>query len=290
MNEILKSIILTPFNFLYKINPELELKILFNLKTGRKLDLVEPKGFNEKVNWLKLYDKDERRPLLSDKYTVRDYVEKITGDKILNKLYWHGENPEDIPFDELPNQFVIKVTHGSTFTIICNDKEKLTRDEAVKQLKIWLKAKFIPCYGEWWYGLVKPQVIVEKYLENPEKNELLDYKVFCFNGEPKLIDVHTGRFGVHRRNVYDTKWDFLEDVSFKYPQSDAIEKPVVLQELLEYARMLSKGFAHVRIDFFIVNNQIYFSEFTFANGAGFDKITPYSFDLLMGEWLELPEL
>ncbi len=294
MNAISKGLILTPFNLLYKISAEFELKLLFRLKTGRKLDLKNPKGFNEKINWLKLYDSgksNDLKPYLCDKYTARAYVKKLLGsDEILNELFWEGENPEDIPFDDLPDQFVIKVTHGSTFNIICKDKSEINREKTIKLLKVWLKAKFLPCYGEWWYGIVPPRVIIEKYLENAERQELLDYKVFCFNGKPRLIDVHSGRFKKeHRINIYDTEWNFLQDVKLKRNHFEQVEKPMVLDQLLLYAERLSQDFAHVRVDFYIVNNQIYFGEFTFANGAGFSKIIPYSFELTMGEWIQLPQ-
>lgn len=292
MNEVTKGIVLMPFNVLYKISPALELKTLFLLKTKTKLNLDNPKSFNEKLNWLKLYDNEKAnklKPYLCDKYEVREYIkEKLGSDEVLNTLYWEGYNPEDIPFDELPEQFVIKVTHGSTFNIIVKNKSELDVESAIITLNIWLKAKFIPCYGEWWYGKVKPRVIVEKYLENKDKGELVDYKVFCFNGKPKLIDVHTGRFGKHCRNVYDLEWNFLENVYFKYPHSEQIEKPKMLELLIDYAKKLSEDFTHVRVDFFIVDDKLYFSELTFANGAGFDPIEPRSFDLQMGEWIELP--
>lgn len=292
MNEIVKSVILTPFNILYKISPVFELKLLFKIKTGRKLDLSNPKSFNEKINWLKLYDTKESnslKPYLCDKYEVRKYIRKKLGnDLILNELYWEGYNPEDIPFDKLPTQFVIKVTHGSTFNIICKNKDDLNRERTIKSLRRWLNAKFLPCYGEWWYGKIKPRIIIEKYLENEDKQELTDYKIFCFNGEPKFIDVHSGRFAEHKRNVYDTNWNYLKDVRFKYPNSEDIQKPNVLDDLLDYARKLSKDFVHVRVDFFIVNDNIYFSEFTFANGAGFDPISPYEFELEMGKMIHLP--
>lgn len=292
MNEIVKNVILTPFNILYKISPVFELKLLFRIKTGRRLDLSNPKSFNEKINWLKLYDTKESnslKPYLCDKYEVRKYVRKKLGNNlILNELYWEGYNPEDIPFDKLPTQFVIKVTHGSTFNIICKNKKDLNRKKTIKILRRWLNAKFLPCYGEWWYGKVKPRIIIEKYLENQDKQELTDYKIFCFNGEPKFIDVHSGRFAEHKRNVYDTNWNYLKDVRFKYPNSEDIEKPNVLEDLLCYARKLSKDFVHVRVDFFIVNDNIYFSEFTFANGAGFDPISPYEFELEMGRMIGLP--
>lgn len=282
-----KNILLFPFNFLYKISPKTDLKILFRIKQKYKLDLTNPKTYNEKLQWIKLYDKNPLMPKCVDKYTVRDFVEKKGCSEILNELYWEGFNPEDIPYDSLPNQFVIKVTHGSTFNIIVKDKKELDRKKISKDLKKWLNNKFIPCYGEWFYGIEKPRIIIEKYLETPGKNELIDYKVFCFNGKAKLIDVHSGRFGEHKRNVYDTNWNFLKEVYFKYKHDDVVEKPKELKKLLLYAEKLSEDFLHARVDFYIIEDKIIFGEITFTNGAGFDSIKPYEFDLEMGNFLDL---
>ncbi len=287
MNTMTKNVALAPFNLLYKISPELELKLMFRIKQGYKLNLKNPQTFNEKLQWIKLYDKNEWMPKCCDKYMVREYVEKKECKDILNILYWDGTNPDEIPYDDLPDKFVIKVTHGSTFNIIVTDKNNIDKKEIKNKLNKWLKAKFIPCYGEWFYGKVKPRIIIEQYLEDGHGNDLYDYKVFCFNGKAKLIDVHCGRFGEHRRNVYDLDWN-MQKVNFKYKNFSGVNKPEVLNELIEYAEKLSSEFNHARVDFFIVNNKIYFGELTFTNGAGFDHIDPYEFDLKMGKWLTLP--
>lgn len=287
MNTVTKNIVLAPFNILYKIAPALELKLMFKLKQGYSLNLKNPKTYNEKLQWIKLYDKNEWMPKCCDKYAVREYIEKMGCTELLNTLYWHGTNPDDIPYDDLPDKFVIKVTHGSTFNIIVTDKSKLNKDETKKKLQKWLKAKFIPCYGEWFYGKIPPQIIIEQFLEDGHGNDLYDYKVFCFNGKAKLVDVHCGRFGTHKRNIYDMNWN-LQKVNFKYDNFDGVEKPEVFDELVEKAELLSSTFHHARVDFFIVNKKIYFGEITFTNGAGFDRITPYEFDEKMGNWLKLP--
>lgn len=288
MDTHLKNILLFPLNVLYKFSPKIVLKLLFKLKQGYNLDLNNPTTFNEKLQWIKINDKNPLMPKCVDKYMVREYVEKMGCKNILNDLYWYGFNPKDIPFDNLPNKFVIKVTHGSTYNIIVTDKSKINKKEIIKKCKKWLKEKFLPCYGEWFYGIEKPRIIIEKYLEDNEiKGELIDYKVFCFNGEPKLIDVHKGRFNNHKRNIYDINWNFYKDVYFKYDHFKEIDKPKELDEIIKYSKILSSKFKHVRVDFFIVNGKVYFGELTFTNGAGFDKIKPYSFDKKMGEWLKL---
>ena len=252
------------------------------------LGIKNPQTYNEKLQWIKLYDQNPLMPKCCDKYTVRSYIEKIGCADILNGLIWEGFNPEDIPFDKLPKRCVIKVTHGSTFNIICKDIKKLKREEVIQKCKRWLKAKFIPCYGEWFYGVERPRVIVEEFLDDGSGKGLIDYKVFCFNGKAKIIDVHTGRYSEHKRNVYDVNWNKREEVYLKYPHDKWMNKPEVLDQLIAYAEKISSKFHHARVDFYIVNNRIYFGEITFTNGAGFDHIKPYEFDLEMGSYLKLP--
>ncbi len=290
MNNYIKNIILTPFHILYKVNPVLCTKVLFRLKVKQKLDLKHPITFNQKIQWIKLYDKEPLKPKCVDKYTVRKYIKKTGCEELLNELFWEGYHPEDIPFDKLPDKYVIKVTHGQGMNIICKDTHSLDKKMVIKQLRKWMKEKYLPCYGEWFYGKVRPRVIVEKFLGNSDNEEPTDYKVFCFHGEPKLIDVHTGRFSNHKRNFYDLSWNLIRNVSIKYPcdENAAIPKPEKLEEMLGYARILSKPFIHVRVDFYIVENKVYFGELTFTNGAGFDVVKPYEFDVQLGNYIHLP--
>lgn len=287
MNPLLKRIILFPFNILYKFFPKLTVKILFYIQNGYKLNLNKPTTYNEKLQWLKFYYRNELMPVCADKYTVRQFVKKRESEEILNELLWEGFNPRDIPFNEMPKEFVIKVTHGSGFNIICKDKNKLDKEKTISQLDKWLKAKFIPAYGEWFYGVIKPRIIIEKLLYDEDNNLPEDYKVFCFNGEPRYVVVDTDRFEGHKRNVYDLNWRLMKGYKLGFPNDEPIEKPECLDEMLSYARNLSKGFPHARIDFYIINKKIYFGEVTFTNGAGFDKITPYSFDVEMGNLINI---
>ncbi|MCG5102605.1 ATP-grasp fold amidoligase family protein [Oceanobacillus alkalisoli] len=290
MDTLTKNIILTPLNLLYKVSPKLTLKILFRLKMGKKLNLNNPVTYNEKLQWIKLYDKNELMPICADKYTVRDYVKSRGCGEILNDLLWEGYNPNDIPFEDLPEQFVIKVTHGSTFNIICEDKSKLNKKDTISNLNKWLKAKFIPSYGEWFYGIVKPRIIIEKYLKDRKSNSLYDYKFFCFHGEPKLVYVDTWKDNKHSINAYDTNFNIIPNVQLGYENdlTTSIPKPDKFEEMLQYARRLSKDFLHVRVDFYEVNGEVIFGELTFTKSAGFGKIKPYSFDEKMGSWIRLP--
>ena len=290
-NALAKNVVMTPFNLLYRINPVWNAKLLFRLKTGRRLRLDAPKTYNEKLQWIKLYDKNPLMPRCVDKYAVRGYVAEKGLGRLLNELYWQGEDPADIPWDALPEEFVVKVTNGSTFNILCRDKKALDRAAAVGKLRRWLKAKYLPCYGEWFYGKVKPTVIVEKLLRNhPGTQALDDYKVYCFNGEPRYISVDAGRqTGGHTKNIYDAQWNLQEGYEMAYPADGvAAPKPACLEELLECARALSRDFLHVRVDFYIVDGRPVFGELTFANSAGFGRVEPEEFALKMGEYLRLP--
>ena len=288
MNNITKRIILTPFNILYKISPELDLKALFKMKQGYSLNLKNPKTYNEKLQWIKIYDHNPLMPECCDKYTVRKYVKKHGCEDILNNLIWNGFNPEDIPFDRLPKKCVIKVTHGSTFNIICQDTTGLDRQDVINTCKKWLKEKFLPCYGEWFYGKVKPRVIVEDFIESADDEQLRDYKVFCFNGEPKYIRVDTDRFSNHKDIIFDCDWNLQVGCHMGHGCGDKkIERPICLDKMLDYARKLSSPFHHARVDFYVVNERLIFGEITFTNGAGFDKFSSYEFDLEMGTKLKL---
>lgn len=282
-----KNVLLAPFNLLYKISPELELKLLFRIKQGYRLNLKNPTTYNEKIQWIKLYDKNPLMPKCVDKYMVREYIEKIGCENILNDILWNGFNPDDIPFEKLPNKFVVKVTHGSTFNIICTDKTKLDIEDSKKKLKKWLKEKFIPCYGEWFYGIEKPRIIVEKFIES--KEDLKDFKVFCFDGVPKVIGVYSNRFnGNLCQELYDVEWNLINEHTGHYQLPEKLtQKPNNLNEMLDYAGRISKGFRHVRVDFFNPDNNLIFGEMTFTGSAGFGKYSSREFAEQMGKYLNI---
>ena len=286
MNYTIKNLILTPFNILYSISPETVLKILFKMKNGYKLDLKHPTTYNEKLQCVKLYYKNPLLTKLVDKYSVREYVQE-KAPEILPKLYWNGFDAKDIPWGGVPERFVIKVTHGSGFNIICTNKCQLDKKKVTVKLNKWLNAKFLKCYGEWWYGVEKPRIIIEEYLDNGTGKAPEDYKIMCFNGKAKYIFVDTDRFTEHKRNVYDLNWNFCSGVTLNFKNDAPIPKPANLEELIRYAEILSKGFPHVRVDLFDVNKKIYFGEMTFANGTGFDRIEPHQFDVELGSYFNI---
>ena len=164
---------------------------------------------------------------------------------------------------------------------------KLNKKKCILQLNKWLNEKFIQCYGEWFYGVVPPRIIVEEFLDAGGGRVPCDYKILCFSGKPKYVIVDTDRFSGHKRNVYDLDWNFQKEKRFlNFPNDEPASKPDCLNELLKYAEILSAGFPHVRVDLYNVDNKIYFGELTFTNGAGFSPLPP-DFDNELGEYLEL---
>nr|MDE6606472.1 glycosyl transferase [Lachnospiraceae bacterium] len=211
------------------------LSYLYKKITGEKLNLKNPISFNEKLQWLKLYDKNPSYTNLVDKYAVREYVKEKIGDKYLIPLLggpWHSV--DEIDFEALPDQFVLKCTHDSGSVIICEDKSKFDIDAAKKKLNRCLKIKFFYLAREWPYKNVLPAIIAEKYMTDETGYELKDYKVFTFNGVPKLIQVDYDRFQNHKRNLYNTEWEYLP-TQIQYPTDSSIkiERPKRLEEMLK---------------------------------------------------------
>lgn len=293
MDNLKKNVILTPFNLLYRVSPELTLKILFRLKVGYPLNLEHPRTYNEKLQWIKLHDRNPLMAQCCDKYAVRSYVESKGCGTYLNDLLWQGFDPADIPFDELPERYVVKVTHGSTFNIIVDDSKLVDRDEVVAKCRKWLKAKFLPCYGEWFYGRsggVEPSIVVERFIESDGNNGLDDYKVFVMNGKAVLTLVCTGRTAnAHLEDCYDMDWNLIEGCDMGEQRSgSAIPKPACFDEMIAAAESLAAPFNHVRVDFYIVGGKLIFGETTFTLGSGFDRFHPYKFDCELGSKLTLP--
>ncbi|MBR2343770.1 MAG: glycosyltransferase [Clostridia bacterium] len=296
MNASLKKIILFPFNMLYRISPKAALSLLYRLKCKSKLNWDNPGTYLEKLNWMKLYYRNELMPICADKYLAREYIEDRGFGEYLPRLLWSGFDPAEIPFDTLPQSFVIKSTTGSGNNIICKDKTELNKEKTVKKLKGWLKEKYLPCYGEWHYEKIKPRIIIEEYISDGKNFVPVDYKLFCFNGldggDVGCIAVDLGRYVDHRRNIYDADFKYLNYVSFNFKRDEEanIECPETYLEMRRIAHELAKPFPHVRVDFFVIGKRFYIGELTFFNGAGFDMITPHEYNVQMGEWIDLTQL
>jgi len=270
------------------IPDEIYIKLQYRYHLGEKLNLSSPRKFNEKIQWLKLYDRKPEYISYVDKYLVREYIRNKIGERYLIPLIGVYDNVDEIDWVNLPNSFVLKCTHGSSSNIICPEKSKLDIKEANKKLKRWLKKNWYWYGREWPYKYVRPRIICEKYMVDESGIELKDYKIFCFNGEPKLIQVDFGRFSNHQRNIYDTNWNYI-NASIKYPTNPnkIIEKPKKLDEMLSIAKILSEGIPHIRVDLYSINELIYFGELTLYHGSGYEKIVPDTLNIIMGDWLEL---
>ena len=285
MNGIIKKAILVTTRI---IPDELYLRIAYRMVTGKTLHLNPPVTFNEKLQWLKLHNRQPLFTQMVDKYGVREFIKERIGEEYLIPVYGVWDKPENVDFSTLPDRFVLKCTHDCGGVIICRDKSKFNKEDAISTLKECMKKNFYYQGREWPYKNVIPRVYAEAYLEDKGETQLTDYKVFNFNGTPRIIQVDFDRYTDHKRKFFDTEWNEM-DVTFHQPyQSDkVIKKPACLDEMLELSRKLSAGFPHLRTDFYIVNDRLYVGEMTFFHGTGFGKWTPESFDAEMGSWLDL---
>ena len=264
------------------------LEIMFPLCTGYKLNLDYPQTFNEKLQWLKLYYHKTEFTFMVDKVESKKNAAKIIGEDHVIPTINVYNNVEEIDFDKLPEKFVLKCTHDSGDLAICKDKLLLNQQEVLKKLKKGLKHNYFYYGREWPYKNVVPRIIAEKYLTDDGK-EIKDYKIFNFGGEPKIIEVDYNRFIDHKRQLYTLDWKRI-DATYVYPNNDSIiEKPKQLDQMLDFARKLSKGHPFIRTDFYVVNETVYFGELTFYPECGFGLITPFEFDLEMGHWIKLPK-
>jgi len=254
---------------------------MYKERIGRELDWDNLQTYTEKMQWEKLYDKNPLKVTLSDKYLVRNWVANKIGEEYLIPLLGKWDKPAEIEFEELPNQFVLKTNCGSGDVIIIRDKSKLSEhDKKVIKAKLgyYLKCDFGATSYELHYSKIKPCIIAEKFIASSEQ-DLPDYKFICFGGKVYYCWVDKGRYSNHSRHVYDTDWNFQEWNQMYEIRDIGIPKPLHYEKMLEIARKLSDGFAHVRVDLYNVEGKIYFGEMTFTNGSGFDLIHPYEADL-----------
>jgi len=266
------------------------LKLVFRNRVGYTLNLRCPTTFNEKLQWLKLYNRDPIYTKMVDKYTAKEYVsEKLGGEYIIPTLgVWNSF--DEINFESLPNQFVLKTTHDSGGVIICTDKKTFDFDDARKKFTKRLKKSFFMQSREWPYKNVVPRIIAEEYIEEIGFGSFYEYKMFCFNGKIKMVLVCKGEFLDSERTIdyCDEKFNKLPFISYNQPSKDEVEMPKEKEQLFEIAEKLSKDIPHVRVDMYVVNDKIYFGELTFFHGSGFQAFEPREWDSKIGEWLELP--
>lgn len=274
-----------PFN---KVSDEFYLKHFFKAHQRCELKLENPTTFNEKLQWLKLHDRNEMYTTLSDKYLVRDYVENKIGKQYLIPLHGVWDSVEQINIDDLPEQFVLKCNHDSGSVAICKSKNAFQFDSELKKLSKALKTNYYWKSREYNYFNINRKIIAEEYISDAGTEELTDYKLFCFNGKVHFTQVDTGRFSEHIRNFYDQDWHFI-NVSYgcKNDPNRIIPKPKFYDEMKHLAEILSEDIPHVRVDFYYANNQIYFGELTFHHGGGVMVIEPKEYDYIWGELINI---
>lgn len=258
----------------------------FKKKFKKTVDFDNPRSFNEKLQWLKLNDRSELYTSLVDKFEVRKYVEKKIGSAVLNKCYGVYNSIDDINIEALPEKFVLKTTHDSGGVIICKNKSEINWKKEMLKFKIRLKNNYYYLSREYHYKNVMPRIICEALIED-KNNNLMDYKLFCFNGKVKFIQVDTERFTCHKRNFYNLEWELL-DFEMNYEHSNIkIEKPNKLSKMIEYAEILSESMKFCRVDFYLVDESIIFGELTFFPEAGYCKFYPEEYDYIIGKYLHI---
>jgi len=268
-----------------------ELLNWYHKTTGRTLNIDNPKTFTEKIQWLKLYDSNELKTLCADKFLVRKWVEKRLGESVLIPLLGVWDNADDIDFDDLPNRFVLKCNHGCAMNIIVSDKNSCNIKKITKKLNEWLEINYAFVTGDFQlhYGNIKPKIIAEEYLQENGLNDLKDYKFFCFDGIPRYCQVITERSSVETIDFFDMNWVHMPFVGLaKCANSDkCIKKPITFSEMIIAAEKLANGFKFVRVDFYEVNNKLYFGEMTFTPGGGAGKFEPEEYNYLLGDMIKL---
>lgn len=276
---------------LHIIGDEKYLKILYKLVFDKDLDLINPQTFNEKIQWLKINDRKEIYTKMVDKYEAKNYVADVIGKEYIIPTIGIYNKLSDIDLSKLPDKFVMKCTHDSGGLIICKDKKQLNFNKEKKKIAKSLKRKFYYSGREWPYKNVKPRIIVEKYMEESDKKELKDYKLFCFNGIPQIVLVCSERYSSENmcETWFDMNWNLIDVVESGHRIDTTISKPKKFKEMIALSKKLSKGIPFIRVDWYEIKGKLYFGELTFYPASGFEKFEPEEWNYKMGEMLELPD-
>lgn len=263
------------------------LKKDFKKKVNYDLNLDNPKTFNEKIQWIKAYYHNPLLTICADKYAVREFIKDKVGGELLIKLYGVYDSVGEINIDKLPNKFVLKPNHSSGKVIICTDKSKMDWNKEFKIMKKWLKENFYYRTGEWQYKDIHPKIICEKLLQE----DIDDYKIFCFNGDPKFTQVICNRgCGYYNSNYYDLDWNLMDIDRHDHGKTNYdIPKPKNYYKMLEISRIISKEFPFVRMDFYEVEGKLFFGETTFTPANGMINFIPQKYDKIFGDYLKLPD-
>ena len=287
---------LADFHLLNWMQDEMYIRLLFRGSLGEKLHLDNPQTFNEKLQWLKLYDRQPQHTRLVDKYLVREYIRDAIGEEYLIPLLGVWDHPDEIDFDALPNRFVLKCNHNSGLGMcICKDKSKLDIEQVKKELAQGLAENYYLVRREWAYQDVPRKILCERYISDsgidPQSGHdgLSDYKFFCFNGIVKFFKIDFDRFTDHHANYYSPEGELLPFGEADYPPKPDHQLPMPknLKKMVELSEILSKGHKFLRVDFYEINGAVYFGELTLFPATGMGQFTPVEWDRIIGDWLVL---
>lgn len=273
---------------LFKYSDEASLRKSYKVRFSREIDLVNPKTYTEKLQWLKLFYRDKKIPITTDKYEVHEYLTNLGYKYLLNDIIGVYENANHIDFEALPDRFVAKTTHGSNWNLICKNKKELDWKKWKKIMNSWLKLNIYVFGREWNYEELVPKIVIEKLIEH---EPLVDYKFMCFNGEPKYLQINNDYNGEHYVDFYDIDWNKVDFTYKNYKQSNRVlPPPELFEEMKELAKKLSAPFPYVRVDFYNPPDKIIFGELTFFPGSGLLPLVPVEnkYDELLGSHLDLP--
>lgn len=289
----LRNRIFRMYRFIEPImSDEAFLKFIYPQYIGSKLDLDKPKTFNEKLQWLKLNERNPEHIMMVDKFAVKRFIADTIGEQYVIPTFGLYQSFKDIEFANLPDNFVLKTTHGGggNGVVICRDKEKFDKIRARKIISQNLKEDISVYYKEWPYKGVPRLIMAEKYISD-KNDELKDYKFFCFNGIPKFLKVYFGRFSEHHANYYDLDWNLLPFGEVVCPPdfTHKEKQPNNFAKMVDIAQQLSVGLNFVRVDLYNVDGKIYFGELTFFPASGFGRFTPREWDVKIGKMLSLPK-
>ena len=280
--KLLSRIIITTLPF------KTSIKIRAFFKLGYWVNLEHPTSFNEKILHRKLYLTDSTASIIADKFLVRDYITEKGCGEILNEMYYSTSFPENIPFEDLPKEFVIKANYGNGKNIIVKNKKNIEIESIISKCRSWIddKDKELKYSTEIHYKSIKPRIIIEKLLKNSNDSELLDYKFFCFNGKPEFINVHQRKNGIIVAGMYNSKWEQAPFSNYNRRFKMDIPKPKKLREMLNFASILSRDFSFIRVDLYCINDQkIIFGELTYNPGGGTCRFWPNQYDKILGNLL-----
>lgn len=278
-------------NILRVLSDKAFLKMKYKLIFNKSLDLKNPTSYNEKLQWLKLYNRDDRYTVMVDKYASKKYVEEKVGvDYVVRCVGGPWSTFDEINFNELPERFVLKTNHDSGGVVLCKDKKSFDKEKAKIFLQKQLSKNYFWSGREWPYKNIKPCIFAEEFLDDSSGDAIYDYKFFCFNGTPQIMYLSRDKSSTPRTDFFDMDYNHL-DMQMRDPNSEVLpDKPERFEEMKSLATILSKGIPHVRVDFYSVGNKLYVGELTFFHCGGFVSVKPDHWNTTMGELIKLPKI